>query len=656
MERAYYHADIAEFLSSSSNSILGELSRNNQFDLVDLQRNTWLQEIEILKIALVNLNGHIIFEYTIPRIGSRADVVVIVNGIVYLLEFKCGEGEYSAHAVDQVIDYALDLKNFHLESHDAKIVPILIATKAKNFVNQYNFYEDNILKPLKFNRAMLESEFASLTEKFSGNIANPIAWLNSVYQPTPTIIEAAQALYSNHNVGDISRSDAGAINLRETTDEINKIIKDSKDNNCKSVIFVTGVPGAGKTLVGLNLASSRQDFEKDERAVFLSGNFPLVEVLTEALTRDKVAQEKTKGGKITKSEASRQVMSFIQIIHKYRDAYVGNDDLPAERIAIFDEAQRAWTLDQITKFMAQKKGIANFEMSEPEFLISTMDRFSDWAVIVCLVGGGQEINTGEAGLPEWFDSIKRSFTHWNVYASTELYDAEYTRGQNIESIINGLNVTTSDCLHLSTSMRSFRSENQADFVKNVLDVNIEKTKEIYNELIENYPIVITRSLETAKSWIRNIARGTERYGIIASSNALRLKPCGVYVKNETSASNWFLNGKDDVRSSYFLEDVVTEFDIQGLELDYSIMAWDANFRFENGGWGYYNFNGSKWQNIHSENKKIYLKNSYRVLLTRARQGMIIYVPEGSETDLTRKTEYYDGVFNYLKDIGLEVVQ
>ena len=655
MARAYYHAEIAEFLCASSNSILGELSRNNQFDLVDLQRNTWLQEIEILKNALKNITGHILFEYTIPRIGSRADVVVIVNGVVYLLEFKCGDGEYAAHAVDQVLDYALDLKNFHLESHKAKIVPILIATKAKNFVNQYAFYEDNILKPLKYNSAMLESDFSNLTEKFNGNITDPIAWLNSVYQPTPTIIEAAQALYSNHNVEDISRSDAEAINLKETTSEINKIIKNSKDNNLKSVIFVTGVPGAGKTLVGLNLASARQDFEKDERAVFLSGNFPLVEVLTEALTRDKVAQEHAKGNKITKSEAMRQVKSFIQIIHKYRDAYVGNEDLPSERIAIFDEAQRAWTLEQITKFMAQKKGIANFEMSEPEFLISTMDRFPDWAVIVCLVGGGQEINTGEAGLPEWFDSIKRSFPHWNVYASTELYDAEYTRGQNIENMINGLNVTTSDCLHLSTSMRSFRSENQADFVKNLLDVNIEKTKEIYNILIEKYPIVITRSLETAKDWVRNKARGTERYGIIASSNALRLKPCGVYVKNETSPSYWFLNGKEDVRSSYFLEDVVTEFDIQGLELDYSIMAWDANFRFENGSWGYYRFSGSKWQNLNNENNKTYLKNSYRVLLTRARQGMIIFIPEGSETDHTRKNEYYDGVFNYLIDIGLEVV-
>ncbi len=407
--------------------------------------------------------------------------------------------------------------------------------------------------------------------------------------------------------------------------------------------------------MGLNIASSRQNFDKEERGVFLSGNGPLVEVLTEALARDKVERANVDGFKLSKKEALREASAIIQIIHKYRDAYVGNEDLPSERIAIFDEAQRAWTAEQLVSFMVRKKGVANFNYSEPEFLISTMDRFEGYAVIVCLIGGWQEINTGEAGLPEWFDSLRRSFPHWDIYTSKELYDEEYTRGRDIKKMLEGLNVADSNNLHLSVSMRSFRSEKQADFVKNLLDVNKEKAVDIFAELKEKYPIVLTRDYDTAKKWIKNTARGTQHYGVIASSNALRLKPFGLQVKNEISPAYWFLNDKNDIRSSNFLEDVATEFAIQGLELDYSIVAWDANLRMERGKWGYYAFRGDKWQNVSKEENKLYLKNAYRVLLTRARQGMVLFIPEGSPEDETRKSEYYDGVYKYFKEIGIEEI-
>lgn len=470
--------------------------------------------------------------------------------------------------------------------------------------------------------------------------------------PTPTIVEAAQALYRGHNVHDITRSDAGATNLTITTAELSKIIEYSKQNHRKSICFVTGVPGAGKTLVGLNVAIERSNAQKGEHAVFLSGNFPLVQVLQEALARDKVEQEKQQGHGITKSEALRRTSAFIQIIHKYLNYFVGNNYVPPERVAIFDEAQRSWTREMLVKFMSTRKGIPNFQYSEPEFLISTMDRHQDWAVIICLVGGGQEINTGEAGLPEWFAALQRSFKHWDVYITPQLNDEEYRRDKAWDELIYGLNVTEKPALHLNTSVRSFRTPHLAAFVKALLDVNREQAKSLYTQIKDKYPLVLTRNLATAKKWVKEHARGTNKYGLLASSGALRLKPEGIFVKNEISVANWFLNDKEDVRSCYALEDVVTEFDVQGLEVDFSIVAWDADFRFDGQKWTYNNFTGSRWNHVNSAEKQLYLKNTYRVLLTRARQGMVIFVPNGDANDVTRLPSFYDNTYNYLKSLGL----
>lgn len=645
--RSFYSNDINGFLHESSDEILGKITRNNGFELTELQKNAWIFEINFLQLLLQNhSDGKVIFEYTIPRIGKRIDVVLLLKNIVFLLEFKYGESKYNSHDIDQVLDYALDLKNFHKESFNKLIVPILICTKAPDSINTISLYEDKIVKPLRCNMSTLSNVIVHITENFTEAPFNYNYWEKSLYLPTPTIIEAAQALYSHHNVKDISRSDAGAFNLSITTQKISEIIEYSKAHHKKSICFITGVPGAGKTLAGINIANERHKFEENEHAVFLSGNGPLVDVLQEALARD----EKARTG-VSKSIALRKVKSFIQIIHHYRDAYVGNDNIPTEKVVIFDEAQRAWTQDQIAKFMAQKKGIFDFNYSEPEFLISTMDRHDDWAVIVCLIGGGQEINTGEAGLIEWFDSLRRSFKNWEVFVSDMITDTEYTRGYDLKRLTEGLNIHVEEKLHLSTSLRSFRSENVSSFVKAVLDNNIAKAKELFAKL-DRYPIKITRNLETAKSWIKNHARGTERYGLLASSGALRLKAVGIFVKNELSAPNYFLEDKNDVRSSYYLEDCASEFDVQGLELDWSIVAWDGDFRHNGVEWTYNRFSGSKWQNVNNENNKLYLKNAYRVLLTRARQGMIIFIPEGNYSDHTRLPEYYDKTFEYLKNIGI----
>ncbi len=651
--RTYYSAPITDFLQQSSSEILGIIHSNDiSAETTIQQSNTWETEIEILKDQLRAFSdGRIIFEYTIPRMGKRVDAVVLYQNIVFLLEFKCGDTEYRQSTYDQVFDYALDLRNFQKESHNKLLVPIMVSTRAAT-ANCGIYERGRIIEPLRCNDGNIAAAIHKVAARYNEPDFDYLAWESSEYLPTPTIVEAAQALYRGHNVHDITRNDADVDNLTVTTDEINRIIEYSKENGRKSICFVTGVPGAGKTLVGLDIAIQRSNAHQGEHAVFLSGNYPLVTVLQEALARDKVEQEKRLDNRVSKADALRSTSAFIQIIHKYRDSFVGNHNVPPERVAIFDEAQRAWTHDMIRKFMMTKKGVPNFHCSEPEFLISTMDRHQDWAVIICLVGGGQEINTGEAGLPEWFDSLQRSFSDWDVYITPQLNDDEYRRGRGWYDMLSGLRTHERKKLHLATSVRSFRTPHLAAFVKAVLDAETEEAKNLYQCIKDKYPIVITRDLNKAKTWVRDHCQGTTRYGLLASSGALRLKPEGIFVKNEISVANWFLNGKDDVRSSYMLEDVVTEFDIQGLELDYSIVAWDADYRYVNGEWSHYNFAGNHWNNINASEKRLYLKNAYRVLLTRARQGMAIFVPAGSDKDQTRRRAWYDGIYEYLKELGI----
>ena len=489
-----------------------------------------------------------------------------------------------------------------------------------------------------------------------GNEIDRTKWEQGRYRPTPTIIEAAMALYNNHSVENISRSDASAINLSQTSDAISTIIRYSKVNSRKSICFVTGVPGAGKTLVGLHVATTHFDKSNDLYSVFLSGNAPLVAILREALVRDKMKREKEKGIKIKKGVAMSEVKMFIQNVHNFRDeCLIDITSPPIEHVALFDEAQRAWNLEQTSSFMSRKKKTPNFNKSEPEFLISCLDRHPDWAVVVCLVGGGQEINTGEAGISEWIKSLDRSFSDWDIYISSRLSDSEYSAEEMLKKLESRPKVEYNDTLHLAVSMRSFRAEHVSLLVKQLLDLNLDEARDTLEKVKSNYPIVITRDLSKAKQWLKQQARGSERYGIVVSSQAERLKPHAIFVKSPVDPVHWFLDGKDDTRSSYYLEDVATEFDVQGLELDWVCVTWDADFRFTKIGWEHWSFVGQRWNKIRKEERKIYLKNAYRVLLTRARQGMVIVVPQGDDEDHTRPPKFYDSTFNYLKEIGFEEI-
>ena len=463
------------------------------------------------------------------------------------------------------------------------------------------------------------------------------------------------ALYRDHDVTDISRSDAGAVNLRQTTDSISRIIWEAKERGHKAICFVTGVPGAGKTLIGLNIATKHLDADGDMYSVFLSGNGPLVMILQTALARDKVRREKARRHRISIKEAMGEVKTFVQNVHHYRDEYLRDSNPPIDHVALFDEAQRAWDLEQTVNFMSRKKGRPDFNLSEPEFLISCINRHQDWGVIVCLVGGGQEINTGEAGIGEWIEALNRSFPKWHIHISDRLTDSEYGAGTVLEKIKDRPNVSYNENLHLSVSMRSFRAENVSLLVKQLLDLNVDEARKTFKQLSKNYPLVITRNLASAKNWLKSNARGSERYGIVVSSSAERLRPDAIHVKAPMDPVHWFLDGKEDVRSSYYLEDVATEFSIQGLELDWACVTWDADFRFGQSKWDHYSFCGLKWNHVRKEENKKYLKNAYRVLLTRARQGMVIVVPPGDSEDSTRAPEFYNPTFEYLRSIGFPVI-
>jgi hypothetical protein len=655
MMRFYYHRSIRDFLAEQAEQILGEMANHHEFPLQEQQRNAWNAQIRILKGALEGIEGDVILEYSIPRIGTRVDCVIVSGGVVFVVEFKVGATLYTGYAIDQVTDYALDLKNFHAESRAYDLVPVLVCTGAEDEAHELVVQEDGVAVTSRTNGASLGRIIRAAVARARPGKVDVEAWLHSVYRPTPTIIEAAQAMYRGHRVEEISRSDAGAVNLTRTAQVIGSIIEQSKRKGEKSICFLTGVPGAGKTLAGLNLAVSRQHVDASEHAVFLSGNGPLVDVLQEALARNAVEGARELGVSIKKSAVLREAKTFIQNIHHFRDNALEDQRAPHERVVVFDEAQRAWTKKQTASFMKTKKGKENFGFSEPEFLVGVMDRHEDWATIVCLIGGGQEINTGEAGLHEWFDSLRRSFAHWHVYVSKNLTDDEYTQGRALFNEEESLSVHFERDLHLAVSLRSFRSERVAAFIKAMLDCDVVAARGLHEELKGRYPIMLTRDLEKAREWVRKKARGSERYGLVASAGALRLKPSGIHVQSEIDPRYWFLNGKEDVRSSFFLEDVATEFDVQGLELDWTIVGWDADLRHDGDAWELKGFTGSRWHDVKDSFARTYLKNAYRVLLTRARQGMVIFVPEGSERDGTRRREFYDGTYGYLRRLGMDVL-
>jgi hypothetical protein len=651
--RAWYGACITDFRQADPDAVVGRLTRNSDFTVLPTQKDAWLAQIHLLQHHLGGLTGSLFIEFSIPRMGRRIDAVILTGAVVFVVEFKVGDAVFDRAAIDQVWDYALDLKNFHEASHAAPIVPVLIATGARESpVLELRADDDRVYRPISVSPADLRATVELALRTVKGEQLDRDHWPRAPYRPTPTIVEAARALYAQHSVEAIARYDAGAQNLRLTSYRVEQLVDEAKARKRKLICFVTGVPGAGKTLVGLNVATQRRDAEQPTHAVFLSGNGPLVAVLREALTHDELVRQRSRGIRLRKGKIAERVKAFIQNVHHFRDDVLIDAGPPAEHVAIFDEAQRAWTLRQTANFMKRKKGRPGFSQSEPEFLISSMDRHEDWAVIICLVGGGQEINTGEAGIDAWIEAVNSRFPHWDMHISSRLTDSEYAAGGVLEAVRRRPDTHFDDCLHLAVSMRSFRAENVSYFVKTLLDCDRENARQAFAQLAHRYAITVTRDLYQAKQWVRSRARGTERYGLVASSKAQRLKPDAIDIRVDVNPVHWFLNGKEDTRSSYYLEDAATEFQVQGLELDWTCVAWDGDLRFTDSGWSCHHFRGDRWCRIANTENRCYLQNAYRVLLTRARQGMVIYIPPGNPSDPTRSPDFYDSTYQYLIDLGI----
>lgn len=684
-KRYYYSDTITDFLQKEDMVVIGKLALAYSHDINDETKMSWLEELRVMRSVLKNYKnrGSVYFEYNMPRMGRRADVIVLIDDVVFVIEFKTRKSKFTHEAVTQVWDYALDLKNFQEGSRNRIMIPVLVAPseKDKNCQIELSHFEDLVYNPLQVNEKLLsvaiENVVTTIADKAVFLASKDDAWAKSGYEPTPTIIEAAIALYEENTVEDITRHDG---DIDATAVCLERIINECREKRQKAICFVTGVPGAGKTLIGLQTAISQ--FEKNEKAVYLSGNYPLVEVLQEALTRDYVRRCKEEGNRCTKAEAKSKVKAFIQMIHHYRDLYLEGTEVkdnkimpiegyfqshsdkayvPTEHVAIFDEAQQAWTREELARFMKEKKSIKNFPYSEPEYLMSCMDRQADWGLVVCLIGGGQEINKGEAGIVEWLSSINRSFERWHVYMSDKLSDKEYAEGKALDMLqIDESQIHVESALHLSVSMRSFRAEKVSLFVHQLLNLQKEEASSTLSELT-NYPIVLTRSLDKAKQWLKSHARGSERYGLLAGSKAERLKAISINVRYQPDFVHWFLEEDTDIRSSNALEDTLTEFKVQGLEIDWACVAWDADLRLndDHTKWQHYQLrSGTKWQNINKPINREYQINAYRVLLTRARQGMVLVVPNGDygvPPDETRKPEWYDGIYNYLKDIGIKEI-
>lgn len=598
-------------------------------------------------------------EFAIPRMGRRADAVIVHAGHVFVLEFKVGARDFPRHAKVQAEGYALDLAHFHETSRQVPLVPILVATGAGPQDIPLLASEEGSPGPLLcLSPGDLLPAIRQIVHATHAAPLDPVRWAAGAYKPTPTIIEAAQALFGGHEVAEIAR--AGADNLAEATDAIRDLIAAAEATQQKKIVFLTGVPGSGKTLAGLSLAAAEMDGRAAAGATYLSGNGPLVAVLQAALLRDerRRSREREPGERPADRTGSRKAEAFIQNLHKWRDDHVNDVRPPAERVVIFDEAQRAWTADETARFM-RKRGHADWSQSEPEFLLSVMNRHEGAATVICLVGEGQEINRGEAGIAAWIDALGApGFGRWHVHASPHLMAVEAGLPRATREYLAWRAGRGDSRLHLTVSMRSFRAAQVSEYVALLLDGDATAARKKLPDP-SSFPILRTRSLQAARHWLRKQRRGTERAGIVASANALRLKPEGLFVKAKVDPPNWFLNGAHDIRSSDMLEDAATEYDVQGLELDWTCVAWDLDLARGEKGWVARGFSGTRWVPNNSagfeDQRRGYTLNSYRVLLTRARQGMVIFVPRGDAADMTRPPAAYDEVDQWLGRCGIPLL-
>ena len=657
---AYYCDTIDAFLGTEARVILERLlMASPDEDYLPEQEHAWKEEIRCLQARLSELkaSGYIVFEYNIVRMAKRIDVVLLLRNVVYSLEFKVGQ-EYTVESMEQALDYALRLRNFHKMSNDMFICPILIATKEeKTFLNIRD--DQKTIGLQKTNDKKLGEVIKRIDACYGDDGEFDFnRWFWSAYHPSPSIIEAAIDAFNSVPVASIARSEAGQEGIDSCVACVHKVIEYAQKEHKKCLCFVTGVPGAGKTLVGLDVAAQHSRPEDDLYSVYISGNKPLVSVLQEALARAWLEA----GAVENKNRGIRRAASLIQHAYTFRNAYLNNPQTPTEHILIFDEAQRVWNKEKVDDtYLKSKQGSVTTlpHASEAELAIRFMDRHEDWAVIVCLVGLGQDIHNGEVGVYGWFHPLLDRYRDWEAFYAPALFGNTDNDKSELLAISRFPGSHEEAGLHLSVSVRSFRAEKVSEFINELVENRPQNANKLLNDLLKKYPIFVTRNLSLAKEWVTKIKAGTERIGVIASSMADEILQNGIKPPpfKYPYWPDWFLsNDSSDERSSNSLTMAATEFDIQGLEIDWAVVAWGADFQYKNGAFVPHKLTKRGWipaldyrfKNSTSQEKAQWMLNAYRVNLTRARQGMVIYVPQGCDSAFESNYHgYYDDVFAYL---------
>ncbi|MDP9438327.1 MAG: DUF2075 domain-containing protein, partial [Actinomycetota bacterium] len=618
----------------------------------------WEEQTRILKAQLSDEAFHdwyIVLEYELPRRSRRPDVVLLGWGTIFVVEFKVGATRHDAAARWQARSYALDLRDFHAESQGRTIVPVLCATKASTrHVEGLSFFGAptgvaELVPATGEDLGALLLKGGAKAVPHAQKPIDPIRWVNSAYRPTPTIVEAAVRLYEGHGVREISHRHAR--NLDATASMLVRVIDEARRERRKVVCFVTGIPGAGKTLTGLEVVHD-PGLRGEEAAagIFLSGNGPLVKVVREALVMSQVAKGRRR------EDCEYEVTTFIQNVHRFlRHHREQPRAVPHEHVVVFDEAQRAWD-------RAQMKRKERIDAPEATLLLEVMERLPDWAVVIALVGGGQEIFLGEAGLEEWGRAIAASSTPWHVVASPEvLAGGGSVAGHRLfaDGIPDHVSFSEEPLAHLDVGVRSHRAGQWAEWVNDLLALRTHDAQGRFPDPHE-FPCVVTRDLDRARAWLHEHGGRDplSRSGLVATSQDQRLRAHGIEsssaFRRAYSFDKWFLAAPEDVRSSFSLEVAASEFECQGLELDWVGVCWGGDLTPADGlgAWDYRSFKGSRWQNVRQDAERAYVRNRYRVLLTRARQGMVIWVPPGADDDPTRDPKRFDRLYDTLRAAGV----
>ncbi len=663
--RAWHRGTLAELLEANPRQVAAELtaaSTERSLSATVQALEAWTGSVRMLQRTAETLiedapsaaDWYYFLEFEVPRRSRRIDAVILADDTIIVLEWKVGASRYDTAALWQTEQYALDLRDFHEGSRDHYIFPILIASEAPAITTGSSHEPGRLVQRVQVaNPTNLDQVIRASWESARGTDRaklDPVAWEEAAYRPTPNIIEAARILYETHDVREISLS--GAQNLDETVQAVLELIRECRETNQRGIAFITGSPGSGKTLAGLQVVHAPEMFgETDAAGVFLSGNMPLVEVISAAIADSAASQG------MTKREAQREVRTFIQHAYLFRNEHAESDNVPPEHVVLFDEAQRAWDAAQVESWTR-----GGSTRSEPQILLDVMNRVPDWSVVIAMVGSGQEINRGEAGLGEWGRAIAATHSDWLVRASPAVLpgEAEPPGGRLFESVPADVRLRPDGRLHLRMNVRSPRAERLNAWVDALLDLDLDVARAAFPDPHE-YPMFMTRDLSRAKAWLRGLSDEQQRMGLVASAEARRLRAWGVdtrLLKQERGWANWFLKPRGDVRGSDQLEVAATNFDCQGLEIDWAGVCWANDLvptplRTD---WRVRRFVGSRWTRANEERTR-YIINGYRVILTRARRGQVIWVPRPEDaSDATLRPEDFDRIAELLTAAGVPTLE